>query len=509
MAEVLEINPDFRKEKQPGKADVVVGLGFGDEGKGKIVQYLAKFRRTIMRVNGGSNAGHTLFFRKGDNIDGLDIENPEAFWEHSLDESGKDKGGVEVNVHQIPTGIVNKGTRNILGPGLLLDGERLHDEIEDLRAMSFVVNEEKLAISGLATLVLPHHKQQDALKERGKKALGSTKAGIAPTASSLVKHEDVRAEKIKEGNREFLFKVAYEGLRKNKVRRNMFGHGWATTMGRSKARKIANEYANKTITLAPYLISSIEEAHNTLERGENIVIEGAQGAGLDVLLTPKRPHSTSTGTTAPALTWEAGLNHENVGNVIGVIKMFPTKVGGGVFPERITNENILRVLRGKEGDPDLEAGKTTGRQREIGLLSIPSLKYFNKINGTNHMVLTKLDKIAELSKVVDEYGNKVPTKFQIVTSYYKKEDDGTVTETYEMPESPDELAKCEVGEVREFDIWNGDLSHIRNYDDLPKEAKAIIEFIEKSLGVSVSMLGVGPGEKELIVREDRLALTAY
>jgi adenylosuccinate synthase len=298
----------------------------------------------------------------------------------------------------------------------------------------------------------------------------------------LVKHEDVRAEKIKEGNRDFLFKVAYEGLRKNKVRRNMFGHGWATNMGKSKAKKMANEYADKTITLAPYLIASIEEVHNTLESGENIVIEGAQGSGLDVLLTPKRPHSTSSGTTAPALIWEAGLNHENVGNV--------------------------RVLRGKEGDPDLEAGKTTGRQREIGLLSIPSLKYFNKINGTSHMVLTKLDKIAELNQVVDEHGNKVPTKFQIVTSYYKKEDDGTVTEIYEMPESPDELAKCEVGEVRHFDIWDEDISSIRSYDDLPKEAKVIIEFIEKTLGVSVSMLGVGPGENELIVREDRLALSA-
>jgi adenylosuccinate synthase len=507
VAETLIPTTEVFENKSPGKADVVVGLGFGDEGKGKIVQYLARFRRLIMRVNGGSNAGHTLFFRSSDSLEGLDIEDHDQFWKYAYDEDGKDRGGVEVNVHQIPTGIVNEGTRNILGPGVLVDGERLHDEIEDLRSMSFVVNENKLAISSLAALVLPHHKLQDALKERGKDALGSTKAGIAPTASSLVKHEEIRAEEIQKG-KDFLFKVAYEGLRKNKVRRNMFGHGWSAHMGRTKARKIANEYADKTATLAPYITASINEAHQALEGGEDIVIEGAQGSGLDVLLTPKRPHSTSTGTTAPALVWEAGLNHENVGSVFGAIKMFPTKVGGGVFPERITDERVLKVLRGKEGDPDLEAGKTTGRQREIGMLSIPSLTYFNKINGTKHMVLTKLDKIAELNKVIDEDGNKIPTQFPLVLSYYKHEDDGTVTEIFEMPESPDELAKCTVGEIKYFDIWDEDISHIRNYDDLPEKAKAIVDFIEEKLKVSVSMLGVGPDEEEMIVREDRLMFQA-
>jgi adenylosuccinate synthase len=506
VAETLTLEPETLEDSLPGKADVVVGLGFGDEGKGKIVQYLAKFRRLIMRVNGGSNAGHTLFFRRGDNIEGLDIEDPEQFWQYSYDEEGKDNGGVEVNVHQIPTGIVNKGTRNILGPGVLVDGERLHDEIEDLRSMSFVVDEAKLAVSSLAALVLPHHKLQDALKEKGKQALGSTKAGIAPTASSLVKHEEVRAEEISKG-KDFLFRVAYEGLRKNKVRRNLFGHGWQTNMGRRKARKMANVYADKSAALSAYVVASINEAHQALDNGEDIVIEGAQGSGLDVLNSPKRPHVTSTGTTAPALVWEGGLNHENVGNVFGVIKMFPTKVGGGEFPERIYDEKILKVLRGKEGDPDLEAGKTTGRQREIGMLSIPSLMYFNKINGTTHMVLTKLDKIAELNKVVDEEGNKVPTKFPIVLSYYKHEN-GNMTEIFELPESPDELAKCTVGKIKYFDIWDEDISHIRSFEDLPREAKDIIAFIEQKLKVSASMLGVGPGEEELIVREDRLVLAA-
>jgi adenylosuccinate synthase len=305
----------FEKEDSRGKAHLIVGLGHGDEGKGKITQYVGQYCDFGMRTQGGKNAGHTVYLR----FDEYNIEPIE----------GQD--GKEINTHQVPSTAVFEHTQNYIGPDVWLDTTALNKEIDYLNAEGFKIGPDKLGISNLATLSLPHNIREDELKEKGNKKLGSTKSGIAFVARDEALHEDIRANIILQDNAEqLLFDAAFEGMRK---------------VGASVSESIdeAQRFMEEAMKLKPYVREVVNEVREMLNDGKTGVIEGAQGTGLDRRLG-KHPHVTSSGTTSAALLKGGGLSNKDAGITFGVAKAFPSKVGGGEFPERIEAEEILAVL---------------------------------------------------------------------------------------------------------------------------------------------------------------------
>ncbi len=448
-----------------GKADLIVGLGHGDEGKGKIAQFIGGFRKLGIRSQGGSNAGHTVYLK----LDEFDLTRR------------KGEGDArQINTHQVPTTIVYKHTNNVIGPDVWLDAEKLNDEIAYLQAEGFEVNPSRLSISNLASLVLPGHKQEDAQKERAKGALGSTKAGIAFVARDEALHQDIRANTIlKENANETLLAAALDGLMLGDMNEDQ----------KKEAQLKAENFVEAAMRLKPYIKNTVAEVRHQLSQGHNAVIEGAQGAGLDRRFG-KHPHVTSSSTTALGLLKGAGLSHKDAGTTYGVIKVFPSKVGGGEFPDRITNPAILKIVEGQEGDVDAEYGKTTGRKREIGWLSIPLLRHYIELNGVDELVLTKFDTIAKI--------NTVTSKFCVVVAYQKND-----SKIDQIPDALEDLKGYEPV-IKEFDLWQDDVSAVSGFDDLPQQAKTLLKFIEESLGIPIGMIGTGARSDQIIVRKDLL-----
>lgn len=452
-----------------GKADLIVGLGYGDEGKGKITQTVGAFRQIGIRSQGGANAGHTIYL----DFDEFNLERRE-------DERNQE--GREINTHTIPSTIVYEHTRNLIGPDVWLDPTRVNGEIEGLRSQGFDITPKRLGISNLASLVLPHHILEDRAKEEGNQSLGSTKAGVAFVARDEALHTDIRANVILQDNAvDLLFRAAFDGL---------IGVGASDEEANEKAKKFVAD----TLALKPYIADTVNELHELLEQGHNAVIEGAQGAGLDRRFG-KHPHVTSSATTTLGLLRGAGLSHKDAGTTFGVIKMFPSKVGGGEFPDRITDPAILKVLEGEEGAVDAERGKTTGRKREIGWLSMPLLRHYVELNGVDELVLTKFDKISKLAGLA--------TKYCVVIKYQKVKADGSTVEVDQIPYALEDMAGY-APIVQEFDPWEEDISGVRSFEDLPSQARVLLNFLEVRLGVSIGMVGVGPRSDQIIVRSDLL-----
>lgn len=470
-AEVKQSEPTER-----GSAHLVVGLGYGDEGKGKIVHFIGRYADVGMRSQGGKNAGHTIYLRQG---------------ELSIPIQGE---GLEINTHQIPTTVAYEHTRNLIGPDAWLDPEALVQEMADLKAKGIEITPENLGVSNLASLVLPSHIFEDAAKEENGNGLGSTKAGMAFVARDEALHEDIRASAILVDNaREILWQAAYEGLA-DCVNWSAFENDVDATNVKRELVAAADKFVAAALAIKPYITETVKEIQDHVDAGKQIVIEGAQGAGLDRRYG-KHPHVTSSTTLSAGLIKGAGLSHKDVGLTIGVIKAFPSKVGGGEFPDEITDEEILAVLKGEEGAVDEEKGKTSGRDRQIGWLSIPLLRHYIRMNGVDELALTKLDKVAELAKVT--------TKFSVVIKYVKNAEGGSQAE---MSRIPDNLADLHGYEpvTQEFDVWHEDITGARSFEELPENARGFLKFLEQELGLPIGMVGVGPASDEIIVRPELL-----
>lgn len=466
--------------KSRGKADLIVGLGYGDEGKGKIAELIGTYRRVGIRSQGGANAGHTVY---------LDFEE----FRLTRREGEEDAEGREINTHLIPTTIVNKNSRNLIGPDVWFDPVRAAKEIDYLNVEDFEVTPERLGISDISTLIFPSHIREDRANEESANQMGSTKSGIAFGARDHAMHRDIRTNVILQDNaHEVLFTAAYERLLDLINYDNIDEQQKAEA--EEEARAEALEFSEAALRLRPYITDTVRELHELLDQGENVIIEGAQASGLDPRFG-KHPYVTSSGTTAPSLLRGAGLNHKDAGTTYGVIKMFPTKVGGGEFSDRIEDPEILEVLRGEEGSVDEERGKTTGRQREIGWLSLPLLRYYIRLNGVDELALTKFDMVSKLAKVA--------TKMCVVVKYQKENDDGTVSEIEEVPSDLSKLAGY-TPVTQEFDIWEEDISEVRNREALPERARMFLNFLEQQLDVPIGMIGVGPRSDEIVVRPETL-----
>jgi adenylosuccinate synthase len=442
---------------EAGKGIFVVGLAYGDEGKGKVVQHKVtrlnqprnpKLRKRVMRAKGGSNAGHTVVLENGTPFD----------------------------LHQIPCGIVNPDTRNLIGPGVFLDTTRLKGEIEKLNSKGVEVTPENLAVSGLASLVLPHHLLEDAAREKGSGAQGSTKAGIAFVARDIALRTDLRAEAIKEGNEDLLYRSAYDNIVNSPL----------LDVGKSEAYSLARDYVGTSMNFEPFITDTVAEMYDYSNQGGVFVMEGVQGFGLD-LKYGKHPFVTSSSTTVAGLLEGSGLNHSHVGWVTGVAKAFPSKVGGGPFVAEITDEEILNALRGEPGAPDYEAGVTTGRMRQLGWFDGVMTNRAIQQNNVDGLAITKFDKITKLAELGAKYG--------FVVSYVLP--NGSNTDTF--PSSAEVLYGSEP-QFEWFEPWEGDISGVRSYRNLPKAGKKIIEFTEDYFGKPVEIIGTGPRADQIIVR---------
>lgn len=330
------------------QVDVILGLQWGDEGKGKIVDYLAEGYDIIARFQGGPNAGHTLVIN-----------------------------GKKSVLHTIPSGIFREQCINLIGNGVVIDPVTLRSEIEKLEAAGIPVRN-RLVIAKRANLILPTHKILDAASEahKGKSKIGSTLKGIGPAYMDKTGRNGLRVGDILEKD----FVVKYE-LLKNKHLSLLQNYQYDFTLDEQEEQWLESIEFLKDFTL----VESAYYVHDALSKGKKILAEGAQGSMLDIDFGTY-PYVTSSNTITAAVCTGLGVPPSRIGEVIGITKAYCTRVGSGPFPTELDNEvgELLRQVGG-------EFGATTGRPRRCGWIDLPALKYSCMINGVTQLVITKLD----------------------------------------------------------------------------------------------------------------------
>jgi len=419
------------------KVDVVLGLQWGDEGKGKVVDVLTPSYQVIARFQGGPNAGHSLHFE-----------------------------GKKYVLHTIPSGIFRDGSINIIGGGVVIDPVILSEEIARLEADGVDVAG-KLLIAKKAHLILPTHRIIDAASEasKGKTKIGSTLKGIGPT---------------------YMDKTGRNGLRVGDILSPSFGERYA----RLKEKHLGmlrqydfpfdiddyeKEWMKGIENLKRFRIIEGEHVVNALSgEGKAILAEGAQGSMLDIDFGTY-PFVTSSSTLCAGVCTGLGVAPSRIGNVYGIFKAYCTRVGSGPFPTELFDEDGEKMRR-----IGMEFGATTGRPRRCGWLDMVALKYSVMMNGVTSLIMMKADVLNDFDKI------KVAVAYRV-----------NGQETTEFPyETNEEIVPV----YKEFDGWKCDINGMRRYEAFPAELKAYIEFIERETGVPVKIVSVGPDREETIIR---------
>ncbi len=416
------------------KIDVLLGLQWGDEGKGKIVDVLTPRYDVISRFQGGPNAGHTLEFN---NI------------KHVL--------------HNIPSGIFREETLNIITNGVVLDPVVFKREIEALEAMGVDLTK-NLIISKKAHLILPSHRTLDAASEaaKGKSKIGSTLKGIGPTYMDKTGRNGLRVGDIDRN-----FQDKYNAL-KEKHKRLLKQYDFEYNLEEEEEK-----WFEGIKTIKRYeRVDSEFVINNLLENGKSILAEGAQGTLLDIDFG-SYPFVTSSNTICAGACTGMGVAPSKIGEVFGIFKAYCTRVGSGPFPtELFDNEGDLLRSVGNE------FGSTTGRPRRCGWIDLVALKYSIMLNGVTQLIMTKTD-------VLDDFDTiKLATAYKI---------DGELSDQfpYTLDDSTEAI-------YTEMPGWKTDLTEIRSKEQFPPELKAYIEFLEKELKIPVKFVSVGPDRKQII-----------
>ncbi|GGZ39479.1 adenylosuccinate synthetase [Echinicola pacifica] len=422
------------------KMDVLLGLQWGDEGKGKVVDFLAPKYNMVARFQGGPNAGHTLEF-----------------------------DGIKHVLHQIPSGIFRENLKNIIGNGVVLDPVVLRKEIEGLKKFN-IAFQQNLFISKKATIIIPTHKLLDAAyeKSKGDKKIGSTLKGIGPTYQDKIGRVALRVGDILSPD----FKDKYQALvEKHKAVLKFYDFDASELPSLERAFFEAIEFF-KTLNL----VNSEYDVNQSLAAGEKILAEGAQGSLLDIDFG-SYPFVTSSSTMAAGACTGLGVAPSAIGEVFGIFKAYCTRVGSGPFPTELFDEDGDRMR--KEGN---EFGSTTGRPRRCGWIDLPALKYSLMINGVTQLFMMK----ADVLNIFDEI--KVCTHYQVK--------DGEV-----IDQLPFEIGEVELEPVYQtLKGWHQDLSEVNSYDEFPTELKDYVSFLEKELNVPIKMVSVGPDRKQTIMK---------
>ena len=420
------------------KVDVVLGLQWGDEGKGKVVDVLTPNYTVVARFQGGPNAGHSLHF-----------------------------GDKSFVLRTVPSGIFRDGSINIIGNGVVVDPVSLTEELRNIAAQGIPV-QEKLLISKKAHIILPTHRMLDAASEaaKGKSKIGSTLKGIGPTymdktGRNGLRFGDVLAEdfidrynKLKSKHVEMLSQ--YEGFEYD-----------------------VTEYEKTWMEGIEYLrgfnfIDSEHVVNKYIDEDVPILAEGAQGSLLDVDFGTY-PFVTSSNTVCAGVCTGLGVAPTKIGDVYGIFKAYCTRVGSGPFPTELFDE-VGEELR-RIGH---EFGAVTGRPRRCGWLDLVALKYAVMVDGVTQLIMMKSDVMNDFDTI------KVATAYRVdgeLVDYFPYEVTGNVEPVY-----------------TEFPGWKSDICKVRRYEDFPAEFKTYVEFIEKETGVPVKIISVGPDRDETIVR---------
>ncbi len=423
---------------------VIVGTQWGDEGKGKIVDFLAEHADTIVRFQGGNNAGHTVVV--------------------------KDE---QLILHIIPSGVLHPKKRCIIGNGVIIDPKELLIEIELLKSKGYLQDDGCLSISERAHVIMPYHKRIDIAREALKagEQIGTTGRGIGPTYEDKAGRVGIRLVDLLEKDS---FKKKLESNLKEK---NTYLVSFLKEE-KLKFEDIYNEYLDMGMKMREYVSDTSLIMNQDIKEGKNVLFEGAQGTFLDVD-HGTYPFVTSSNTVAAQACIGAGIGPTMIDKVVGISKAYTTRVGGGPFPAELHDETG-RFLR-KQGD---EYGATTGRPRRCGWFDAVMVRHAVRINGIERLVITKLDVLKGLDKI------------RICVGY---DCNGEVCS--EMPSSMKRLEACEPIH-EEMEGWSSDMSHVREYDDLPDNAKRYIKRIEELVEARVIMVSVGSRRDETIVLEN-------
>ena len=420
--------------------DVILGLQWGDEGKGKIVDFLAEKYDIIARFQGGPNAGHTLKF-----------------------------DGKKYVLHTVPSGIFRKNQINLIGNGVVIDPITLTKEIDKLIAAD-VDYKDRLLVARKAHLILPTHRFLDAVSEaaKGKEKIGSTLKGIGPTYMDKTGRNGLRVGDILLPN----FKEKYEALKAK--------HLGIISSQPSVEFDLEGEEAKwfECLSILRELkhVDSEYYINDALKSGKKILAEGAQGSMLDIDFGTY-PYVTSSNTISSGVCNGLGIAPSRIGEVIGITKAYCTRVGGGPFPTELFDETG-EFLR-KEG---AEFGATTGRPRRCGWIDIPQLKYTIMLNGVTKLVITKIDVLNNLKEIA-------------AATHYNY--DGA-----SHAELPYDLCEVEITpELKHFKGWESSLEGILEFEELPAAARDFLAYLEKELETPIAMVSTGPERKKLIVRD--------
>ncbi|SDD15235.1 adenylosuccinate synthase [Williamwhitmania taraxaci] len=419
------------------KADVLLGLQWGDEGKGKIVDVLAERYDVIARFQGGPNAGHSLEFN---NI------------KHVL--------------HTIPSGIFREGVVNLIGNGVVIDPVIFAEEVGKLKAMG-VHPEKTLYISKKAHLILPTHRILDAASEaaKGKTKIGSTLKGIGPTYMDKTGRNGLRVGDIISPN----FRKKYDALT-NKHKEIIKQYNFEFNTSDYEAKWLEGVDVLKSMML----VDSEYEVNSLLDQGKSVLAEGAQGSLLDIDFG-SYPFVTSSNTVCAGACTGLGLAPNKLGEVFGIVKAYCTRVGSGPFPTELEDETGERLRK-----IGFEFGATTGRPRRCGWLDLVALKYAIMLNGVTQLILTKADVLDSFETIKIAVAYKVNGK-----------------ETQRLPYDIEEPIEPI---YRDFKGWNTPIVDLRKESELPTELMEYIRFIETETGVPVTIVSVGPNRVATISR---------
>jgi adenylosuccinate synthase len=436
-----------------GSAGTVVGLQWGDEGKGKIVDLLTADFDAVARYNGGANAGHSV-----------------------------QVGSERYALHLIPSGILYRDKLNVLGNGVVVDPAVLLKEITDLRSRGVHIGADNLKISARAHVVLPYHKAQDALmdaalgKARGDASkIGTTGRGIGPCYADKA----LRSTAIRVGDlldRDALHdKLAHIVAIKNQMLAALAA-GVEQEFVPFDVNVLADEYAGYGDTLGAHVCDTAPLLHQLIAAGKHILFEGANATLLDID-HGTYPFVTSSNCSALGVHTGTGVPPAKVGAVLGIMKAYATRVGGGPMPTELFDATGARIR-----EVGREYGTTTGRPRRCGWLDLVAVRYSAAINGATHLAIMLLDVLAGLDRL------------QVCTGYIL---DGQAMDW--MPADADDLARVEL--VYQFlPGWKQPLDQCRRFEDLPAEARNYVEVIERAVGVPVAIISVGPRRDQTIVR---------
>lgn len=424
----------------PGR--VVVGTQWGDEGKGKVVDVLSEHADTIVRFQGGNNAGHTV------------IVNKEKFI-----------------LHLLPSGVLHQEAKCVIGPGVVVDPFVLLEEIRMLEERGLSCDH--IRISDRAHIIMPYHIYQDELQEQhsGAKKIGTTKRGIGPCYADKYARHGIRMCDLKD------FAVFEEKARRFLADKNLLFTQIYGGEAMDADEMIARFSAIRD-QIVGRLCESVSEVNRDLNEGKDVLFEGAQAAMLDINYGTY-PYVTSSSPTSAGVCTGAGVAPSRISQVIGVVKAYSTRVGEGPFVTELNDETGERI-RANGG----EFGATTGRPRRCGWLDLNVVKHAALINGLTDIVLTKIDVLSGLDELY------------VCVAY----DVDGVRYDY-MPSSLEDIARAKpVYQV--FDGWDEDITKAATFDELPENCQAYVRFIEDFIGVRVSMISVGPDRVNNIFLHD-------